>query len=88
LWTLRETLEAPRLSFVIGYLVDHNQLTDALFFQKILTKTYPMERQYWINLAILYRDTGERQLARNTAEQILHRFPDTRQDTLNFINSL
>ena len=83
-----ETLQLTRLSFIISYLVNHNQLQDALFFQKILTKNHPYERQYWINLALLYHDTGEIELARDTALQILRRFPDTRADTLNFINSL
>jgi len=76
------------LQYALDYLLERNMYGDAIPMQKRLIELERGNRQYWINLSVLYRDTGQSKLAEQTARRILELFPDTRDDVMDFINSL
>ncbi len=76
------------LEFAVSYLLERKRYEDAIPLQIRLTSINSKNLQYWLNLAVLYRDTGQTELARQTAGRILRLFPDTRDDVADFVSSL
>jgi len=85
---MRKIDSINHIEFALNYLLDREKYFESIIFQKRLTEINPKELQYWLNLAVLYRDTGQTIKAKQTAANILSIFPKTRSDVLNFISSL
>ena len=76
------------LQYALDYLLEREVFEDAIPLQKFLIELERDNQQYWLNLSVLYRDTGQIEMARQTALRILELFPETREDVQDFINSL
>jgi len=81
-------VDSQYLAQAAKLLTEQQYLEDAIFFQKIANDRDPGNRQTMINLAVLYRDTGQIDKAQTLAYEMLKLFPDDAQDIRKFINSL